>query len=286
MELSYDSVVSATFTGAGGGVGLASFTVSEPPAFYLEQTSSPRSDGSVLRTWRRSVDWTEGQQATVALRHDLIGSAAQLTHLVQNLRALVIPDNSAHLQYTPSTSQPAQAPISAPVHQNRENIQTDLYQRPSTETYQSERPDDYHRSPIEATSRPHPQPYDSTYSVHHTPDQGFSSDAYSPGSYTRVSQDIHHSPTALDTHARGSAPSYHYPSTPVALTYPATHSSMYSYADSGPRQMGEPGDYHHGGLRRTTITPNMSQSMEAARSPPLLTTPFHPPNSGAPQGSG
>lgn len=87
MEIPFETILETEFTNAAPGAGLASFVLSQPPIFYLEMISSPHSDGSVLREWTRCADWTEGHQATKVLRHDLVGSAVQLAHLLRNLRA-------------------------------------------------------------------------------------------------------------------------------------------------------------------------------------------------------
>ncbi|KAJ7158929.1 hypothetical protein C8R46DRAFT_907311 [Mycena filopes] len=83
MEIPYDSIVDTEFTNASpGSTGLASFVLSRPPVFYLE--TGPE-DGSP-RHWKRCTDWTEGHQASRVLRHDLIGSAVPLVHLLQSLQ--------------------------------------------------------------------------------------------------------------------------------------------------------------------------------------------------------
>jgi regulatory protein PHO2 len=87
MEIPFETIIDAEFTNAAPGTGLASFLLSQPPLFFLEYISSPRPDGSTVRQWRTCPDWTEGHQASHLLRHDLIGSAVQLSHLIRNLRA-------------------------------------------------------------------------------------------------------------------------------------------------------------------------------------------------------
>lgn len=47
---------------------------------------APRPDGRIKLSWRQCNDWTEGAQATHVLRHSLLGSAPQLSHLVQRLK--------------------------------------------------------------------------------------------------------------------------------------------------------------------------------------------------------
>ncbi|KAG5646099.1 hypothetical protein DXG03_004338 [Asterophora parasitica] len=85
MEIPFETIVDTEFANAAPGSGLASFLLSEPPIFYLENVGPPAADGTPVRHWKRCSDWTEGQQASRVLRHDLIGSAVQLAHLLRNL---------------------------------------------------------------------------------------------------------------------------------------------------------------------------------------------------------
>lgn len=81
MEIPFDTIVDTEFTHASpGSTGIASFVLSRPPIFYLENSSDK------ARHWKRCTDWTEGHQASHVLRHDLIGSAVPLVHLLQSLQ--------------------------------------------------------------------------------------------------------------------------------------------------------------------------------------------------------
>ncbi|KAK7032971.1 U1 snRNP 70K protein [Favolaschia claudopus] len=83
MEIPFDSIVDTEFTHASpGSTGLATFVLSRTPTFFLETSSE---NGS--RHWKRCTDWTEGHQASHVSRHDLIGSAVPLVHLLKGLRA-------------------------------------------------------------------------------------------------------------------------------------------------------------------------------------------------------
>ncbi|KAH7928284.1 homeobox-domain-containing protein [Leucogyrophana mollusca] len=87
MEIPFDIIVDTEFTNAAPGSGLASFILSQPPTFYLESFTSPLPGQGTdpIRHWKKCADWTEGQQATKILRHDLIGSAVQLAHVLRHL---------------------------------------------------------------------------------------------------------------------------------------------------------------------------------------------------------
>ena len=89
MEIPFDIIVNTKFTNAAPGSGLASFILSQPPTFYLESfpPSYPGRDTESVRHWKKCVDWTEDQQATKVLRHNLVGSAVQLAHVLRHLSA-------------------------------------------------------------------------------------------------------------------------------------------------------------------------------------------------------
>lgn len=89
MEIPFDIIVDTEFTNAAPGSGLASFILSRPPTFYLESFSPPSPGGGTepIRHWKNCADWTEDQQATKVLRHNLVGSAVQLAHVLRYLNA-------------------------------------------------------------------------------------------------------------------------------------------------------------------------------------------------------
>ncbi|KIK63194.1 hypothetical protein GYMLUDRAFT_72414 [Collybiopsis luxurians FD-317 M1] len=86
MEIPFDKIIGTEFSHTSPGIAHAVFTLSEPPLFYLEHPMAPRLDGRLKLSWRRCSDWTEGAQATQVLRHDLLGAAPQLSHVVQRLK--------------------------------------------------------------------------------------------------------------------------------------------------------------------------------------------------------
>ncbi|KAJ7032478.1 hypothetical protein C8F04DRAFT_652630 [Mycena alexandri] len=107
MEIAYDSIIDTEFTHASpGSTGLASFVLSRPPVFYLE--TGPE-DGS-LRQWKRCTDWTEGHQASRVLRHDLIGSAVPLVHLLQSLQVTTEPSSPYSPYYLSEPTSPMEIP--------------------------------------------------------------------------------------------------------------------------------------------------------------------------------
>lgn len=285
MEISYDSITSATFTEAGGGVGLASFTVADQPAFFLEQDSSPRLDGSIVKVWRRSIDWTEGQQATVARRHDLIGSASHLIQLVQNLQNRGNAENAGPVHYKTPPTPSLHSPLAGPTNYSRESHPVDMYTRPLIQTYPTERSDNY-PNPARPSSHPSDQLplYNASLYSAQPPlgEQSFSSDAYSQTAFAQISPEVQHGYPSLDTHSRGSALPYHYPPGPVTMAYPSPQANIYSYPDARLRQTNEPTSLQAAHQRRMSATVNLPvHTLEPAATPPLLTTPFNPTNNSA-----
>ncbi|KAJ7726053.1 homeodomain transcription factor [Mycena maculata] len=109
MEIPFDTIIDTEFTNTSPGpTGLASFVLSRPPIFYLENTSH---DGSP-RYWKRCTDWTEGHQASHVLRHDLIGSTVPLVHLLQSLQSNseVSSPYSPHSHYRSEPPSPMEIP--------------------------------------------------------------------------------------------------------------------------------------------------------------------------------
>ncbi|TFK40073.1 hypothetical protein BDQ12DRAFT_482423 [Crucibulum laeve] len=85
MEIPFDSIAETEFDNSLLEGGIVTFLLTNPPIFYLENTSSPDDDGTIHRDWKRCSDWTEGHEASRVLRHTLVGSAVQLAHLLQSI---------------------------------------------------------------------------------------------------------------------------------------------------------------------------------------------------------
>lgn len=81
MEIPFDIITNTNFSSGSPGQGHASFFLSRPPLFYLEAPSS----GPGVKTWKKCADWTEGQQASKILRHDLVGAAIPLANALRSL---------------------------------------------------------------------------------------------------------------------------------------------------------------------------------------------------------
>jgi hypothetical protein len=120
MEIPFDTITETEFVDAAPGSSLASFFLTQPPIFYLEDIATPPTGGPPVRTWKRCADWTEGMQATKILRHDLVGSAAQLEYVLGKFPAA--PSSDIRLRYvqpelhSSGLSSEQQNPVSLPTN--------------------------------------------------------------------------------------------------------------------------------------------------------------------------
>lgn len=298
MEIPFDIIVHTEFTNAAPGSGLASFILAQPPTFFLESFSSPGSaQAGPTRQWKKCADWTEGQQATKILRHDLIGSAVQLAHLLRHLNVhasgsdIRLHSPSYYSQEPPpplmEVPQPPMANLTGPaypyggdvsdsrraegpVHIRRRSfsggtMQLSHLHRPSHQSLAVD-------LPVNTTPGPHSAPYASSSfssyssrnhpSIHlssHSP--MFSDYANSVSSHSASQQS--QSPVeygSTDTH---SVPSRSYSSAPVHHMYDGTMSMASPYSSNGPTPSS------------AAQTPFVSPSPPLL-TPPLLTTPFYP----------
>lgn len=88
MEVPFETVIDTKFVNSTPGMGQASFILSQPPHFFIEVASQEvAADGLPIRIWKPSTDWTEKMQATKVFRHDLIGAAIQLAHVLRTIAA-------------------------------------------------------------------------------------------------------------------------------------------------------------------------------------------------------
>lgn len=85
MEIPFDSITRTSIANATPGQALASFYLSCPPLFYLESMSSLSAAQPPTKIWKICQDWTEGQQASKVLRHDLVGAAVPLLAALKSI---------------------------------------------------------------------------------------------------------------------------------------------------------------------------------------------------------
>ncbi|KAF9474680.1 homeobox-domain-containing protein, partial [Pholiota conissans] len=85
MEIPFSTIVDTEYKIIGDHSGIASFVLSHPPIFYLENMPSPLADKSAGRSWKRCSDWTEGHQASQVLRHTVVGSNIHLENVLRSL---------------------------------------------------------------------------------------------------------------------------------------------------------------------------------------------------------
>src|SRR5258708_9302496 len=79
MDIPYESISATEYTDDSlPGQGRVAFHLTQTPTFFRESASSPESSSPSIRAWQPCEDWTEGQQATSCLRHEVVGAASQL----------------------------------------------------------------------------------------------------------------------------------------------------------------------------------------------------------------
>jgi regulatory protein PHO2 len=284
MEIPFDTIVDTQFTNAAPGSGLASFVLSEPPIFYLENVCTPRPDGSGGRIWKRCADWTEGTQATKVLRHDLMGSAVQLAHLLRNLSTGT--DSSEVQLHTPQyvtgsapsvppvvIPQPPMAGLSGPgFHQETSDVpQTDYFIHGRKRSYSGpaslHHPDNGSDLPsidISATAGVLRGPASATYpsSSYHQPLHRSHSNPYHSPMFSDYPDSQSHHQTRTDYE------SVHLENSHVPRMY-----SRSFYDDEARIEAPYPLE----ALRRDSSGSASITDLDTP-SPPILTTPFHPPS--------
>lgn len=284
MEIPFDTIVDTEFQNASPGMGLAKFRLSQPPIFYLENPGAP---GAPTRVWKRCSDWTEDHQATHVLKHDLIGSAVQLAHVLRNLRASTtgsdIPLHQPAYRSAPPTSPmelPA-PPMAGLTDPSYSYLDEPLKSTPS-ERHESRRLS-YHGPGLSQPSSAYSTDSELPPPPHSAPAASFSQSSYSavsdrgtPASsnfgYAEYSQDaVHHQ---SQTRPEYSTVPINHSLAPRPFSAQPVPRTFYSEA---PRVAQV---HQHDGLRRSHSSG--AQHYEDSYggdtpSPPILSTPYHPP---------
>lgn len=268
MDIPFDTIVDTQFTNAAPGSGLATFQLSQPPVFYLENPCTPQADGSGGRMWKRCADWTEGMQATRVLRHDLIGSAVQLAHLLRNLSLNSTSDlRLVSPAYVSNNHGPSPSPIDPPqpspipppsytsyFHHKRSYSGPSYMQRSRDDS-------DLPTIDINAAANLPRGPASASYlaSYHHRPIERAHSSTYHSPMFSDYPQSQH--PDEYDPHPVHHITDDHGASRPYARHFYDDESRIMSPYDLEAYQR------------------HPAPSSDNLTSPPqaLLTTPFHPP---------
>lgn len=121
MDVPFSIVVDAKLVSASADTGQASFFLSRPPLFFLEDVHVS-SDSKSTRKWVRCADWTEGLQASTVLRHDMTGPTSALSYLWQSISAYKNGPQSSHFTSPSTASSSPSLPIpQAPFIQGRDH---------------------------------------------------------------------------------------------------------------------------------------------------------------------
>ncbi|KAF8651001.1 hypothetical protein AX16_004987 [Volvariella volvacea WC 439] len=204
MEVHWDQILEADFLNVTPGMGHAKFRLKASPSFFLESIVR-NYNGKPLRLWRRCADWTEDQQASQIMMHEVTGAAIYLSNLVDLV-------NAHHVRSSKNLLPQVQIPAPPMA-----SIKTE---------YAPIAPTNYVQAPIPVPAV-----------------------AYQPQS----------------TYAGGSQ----YVTTHTANSYPSSHASRTTYTEV--HQLAHVHvnvQYTGTGVAYNSLSP----------SPPILTTPYHPPN--------
>ncbi|KAF9466450.1 hypothetical protein BDZ94DRAFT_1250943 [Collybia nuda] len=299
MEIPFDTIINTTFTNAAPGSGLASFQLSQPPIFYLENTGSPDTDGSSGRYWKRCSDWTEGHQASTVLHHELIGSAVQLSHVLRSLTAEKGTD--IPLRYPSYRVEPPTSPMELPPPPMAGLTGPGYHYQP--EVARSS-PDCVHALISRKRSS-----YSGSILTSHSPDSAYSNDSDRPVPYNVPPGSSFSQPHSYTTQSNRDAPTVSDFSTPLYNDYTAEahhigghhgqHVNDYTgvpishglaprpyaaqpvprtFYSEIPRLLHTVYDTADTQMHRSSSVPSVENHyLQPSPSPPLLTTPYHPP---------
>ncbi|KAG8933202.1 hypothetical protein FRC01_010548 [Tulasnella sp. 417] len=128
MDLPFRTIerVDLSTTGYPPGTALATITLTQAPNFFME------SNVEQGRMWKKCTDWTEGQQASTMLRHEVIGSAAQLYQALSRF-----PGNRSPAPSPPPGAVVLRAPHSFPVVPTYSGVSATYSDPPSTGSHHS-----------------------------------------------------------------------------------------------------------------------------------------------------
>ncbi|RDB30964.1 Homeobox protein Hox-B3 [Hypsizygus marmoreus] len=312
MEIPFETIIDTEFSNAAPGSGLASFLLSQPPLFFLENIGPPGPDGTPVRHWKRCSDWTEGQQASQVLRHDLIGSAVQLAHLLRNVHncktsdvPLRPPSYHSEQSTSPMATMELPLPPMAGLTGPGYHYQGDAVDSPPPPPDQSLfRKRSSYTGPGITTHSPGsvysndsdrpPPPYSAPSSVSYSQQQPYiattrsaASSSYGDSIYGEYTpSELHHNVAPLAQ----SVEDQQYSDVPIShglapRPYSAQPVSPAFYNETGMMQQPYQADEQELRMRRSHSSTTLGQAVmqqhqyhdQRSASPPLLTTPYYPP---------
>ncbi|PSR88715.1 hypothetical protein PHLCEN_2v5066 [Hermanssonia centrifuga] len=89
MDISFASIERTVLVKTKKRIAQATFFLSQPPTFYLEDevasTVNSAVGTSVLRCWTQCHDWTENNEGSTVLQHEVLGPYIPLNYLLKNI---------------------------------------------------------------------------------------------------------------------------------------------------------------------------------------------------------
>lgn len=86
IEVPFEYVKETMYATTTPGIAAVTFFLDQPPLFFIENPIVNNGIYVGRCDWKRSTDWTEGAQASLVLRHDLVGGSVELTHVLRHFR--------------------------------------------------------------------------------------------------------------------------------------------------------------------------------------------------------
>lgn len=263
MEIPFDIIANTKFTNAAPGSGLASFILSQPPTFYLESflPPCPGPGTQSVRYWKKCADWTEDQQATKVLRHNLVGSAVQLAHVLRHVNAHT--SGSDIRLHSPSyhSQELSPAPLEVQPPPLAAFASSGYYYHPQVSLHDESLQLPFARPPSSVIIESDPSMYPQY--PRHPATEASQPTSYSNYSETALPHHISHSSLSANCGSSGSFSSHGSHQRPYSAG--SVHSLPY---ESDSRMLSFPGSLQP--PRSNAPTPFETPS------PPLLTTPFYP----------
>ncbi|VDB94270.1 unnamed protein product [Peniophora sp. CBMAI 1063] len=276
IEVPFDRIKETTYMNTAPGKALVTFILHQSPLFFIEEPIVDNGIYTGRRIWKRSADWTEGAQASMDLRHDLVGASAQLAHVLRHFNLPMAGSSDAQVRSPPPPYPAPSSEVSASMGfeplavtrlpDNMPYAVHDQYPGHGNSTLHPleahRRPSDYHvdldpPSSSRSSSNPSPAPSYASYSqVSPSAQSSLSYSSSSPGSSASPYATPMYSPShsVLDdvTHA------------PLSRSYPGQ-----GYPSGLPAAGTPSGGHAHYALSSGVVAPAHGQHYATSVSPQL-----------------
>ncbi|KZV64727.1 homeobox-domain-containing protein [Peniophora sp. CONT] len=182
IEVPFDHIKETSYMTTTPGKALVTFILSQAPLFFIEEPIVDNGIYTGRRVWKRSADWTEGAQASLDLRHDLVGASTQLAHVLRHFHLPMAGSPDVQTRTPPPPYPvPSEIPTSMgyeplSVTRHSDNVSYAVYDHASGRGNATLHPLEAHRRPLDyqvdldppstsrSSSNPSPAPSYASYS--------------------------------------------------------------------------------------------------------------------------